>query len=86
LPVEEIQRAAVVLNTRESVKLIRNTIKDKIIGAKAVAPEGGELFMEDTLAVKYGFTATELAETFHPYLTMSKGIKIAAGDISSRNI
>lgn len=31
--------------------------------------------MKDTLAVKYGFMATELAETFHPYLTMSEGIK-----------
>ena len=34
--------------------------------------------MEAALAVKYGITATELAETFHPYLTMSEGIKIAA--------
>tara|TARA_R110001592_G_scaffold45430_3_gene145177 strand:- start:1877 stop:3622 length:1746 start_codon:yes stop_codon:yes gene_type:complete len=78
LPVEEIPRAAAALDTRGFVKLIRNTTNDKIIGARVVAPEGGELIMEAALAVKYGITATELAETFHPYLTMSEGIKIAA--------
>ena len=78
LPVEEIPRAAAALDTRGFVKLIRNTSNDKIIGARVVAPEGGELIMEAALAVKYGITATELAETFHPYLTMSEGIKIAA--------
>lgn len=78
LPVEEIPRAAAALDTRGFVKLIRNTENDKIIGARVVAPEGGELIMEAALAVKYGITATELAETFHPYLTMGEGIKIAA--------
>jgi mercuric reductase len=78
LPVEEIPRAAAALDTRGFVKLIRNADTDKIIGARVVAPEGGELIMEAALAVKYGITATELAETFHPYLTMSEGIKIAA--------
>jgi len=78
LPVSEIPRAAAALDTRGFVKLIRNTETDKIIGARIVAPEGGELIMEAVLAVKYGITATELAETFHPYLTMGEGIKIAA--------
>jgi len=78
LPVSEIPRAAAALDTRGFVKLIRNTTNDKIIGARVVAPEGGELIMEATLAVKYGITATELAATFHPYLTMGEGIKIAA--------
>jgi mercuric reductase len=78
LEVVEIPRAAAALDTRGFVKLIRNTTNDKIIGARVVAPEGGELIMEAALAVKYGITATELAETFHPYLTMSEGIKIAA--------
>ena len=78
LPVSEIPRAAAALDTRGFVKLIRNTDNDKIIGARVVAPEGGELIMEAALAVKYGITATELAETFHPYLTMGEGMKIAA--------
>ena len=78
LPVSEIPRAAAALDTRGFVKLIRNVANDKIIGARIVAPEGGELIMEVTLAIKHGITATELAETFHPYLTMGEGIKIAA--------
>ncbi len=34
--------------------------------------------MEISLAIKYGITATELARAFHPYLTLSEGIKLAA--------
>ena len=34
--------------------------------------------MEASLAIKYGITAKELASAFHPYLTLSEGIKLAA--------
>lgn len=78
LPLTEVPRAAAALDTRGFIKLIRNTNNDKIIGGRVVAPEGGELIMEIALAVKYGITASELAETFHPYLTLGEGVKIAA--------
>ena len=34
--------------------------------------------MEVTLAIKYGITVSELVKNFHPYLTLSEGIKLAA--------
>ena len=34
--------------------------------------------MQASLAIKYGISVTELAESFHPYLTLSEGIKLAA--------
>ena len=34
--------------------------------------------MEASLAIKYGIPVSELAQTFHPYLTMSEAIKLAA--------
>jgi mercuric reductase len=43
-----------------------------------LAPEGGELLMEVALAIRHGLTAQSLASTFHPYLTLSEGIKLAA--------
>ena len=78
LPLDEVPRALAALDTRGFIKLIRNTETDKLIGARVVAPEGGELIMEAVLAIKYGISASELAETFHPYLTLGEGIKIAA--------
>ena len=42
------------------------------------APEGGELVMEASLAIKYKIPVSALAEAFHPYLTMSEAIKLAA--------
>ncbi|MCF6243338.1 MAG: hypothetical protein L3J74_18625 [Bacteroidales bacterium] len=48
------------------------------MGARIVAPEGGELNMEISLAIKYGITAKELGAMMHPYLTLSEGLKLAA--------
>jgi mercuric reductase len=78
LPVAEIPRAAAALDTRGFIKLIRNSANNKLIGVRLVVPEGGELVMEASLAIKHGITVQELAESFHPYLTMSEGLKIAA--------
>ncbi len=61
-----------------SLKLIRNTETDKLIGARIVAPEGGELIQQLSMAIKYGITVKDLAESFYPYLTLSEGIKLAA--------
>lgn len=78
LPLSEVPRAIAALDTRGFIKLIRNPETDKLLGARIVAPEGGELIMELSLAIKYGITVTELAESIHPYLTLSEGIKLAA--------
>jgi mercuric reductase len=36
------------------------------------------MITEPTLAIKYGLTIEDLTGTFHPYLTLSEGIKLAA--------
>jgi len=78
IPLSEVPRSAAALDTRGFIKLIRNPETDKLLGARIVAPEGGELAMQASLAIKYGITVTELADSFHPYLTLSEGIKLAA--------
>ncbi len=78
LPLSEVPRSLVANDTRGFIKLIRNRETDKLLGARVVAPEGGELVMELSLAIKYGITVKELARSFHPYLTLSEGIKLAA--------
>lgn len=78
LPLSDVPRSIAASDTRGFVKLIRHPETDRLLGARIVAPEGGELIMELSLAVKYGITVTELAQTFHPYLTLGEGIKLAA--------
>ncbi len=75
---KDIPRALAARDTRGFIKLIRNTETDKLIGARVVAPEGGELIQMLSMAIKYGITVTDLAENLYPYLTMGEGIKLAA--------
>ncbi len=78
LELKEVPRSLVANDTRGFIKLIRNTKTDKLIGARIVAPEGGELIQHLSMAIKHGITITELAESFYPYLTLGEGIKLAA--------
>lgn len=78
MPLSEVPRSIAALDTRGFIKLIRNPDTDQLLGARIVAPEGSELIMELSLAIKYGITVTELASALHPYLTLAEGVKLAA--------
>ena len=78
LELKDVPRAIAANDTRGFIKLIRNPEMDKLIGARVVAPEGGELIQQLSMAIKYGITVKELAERFYPYLTLGEGIKLAA--------
>ena len=78
LELKDVPRAIAANDTRGFIKLIRNTVTDKLIGARVVAPEGGELIQQLSMAIKYGITVKDLADSFYPYLTLGEGIKLAA--------
>ena len=78
LKLKDIPRAIAARDTRGFIKLIRNTETDKLIGARIVAPEGGELIQMLSMAIKYEITVNELAENMYPYLTLGEGIKLTA--------
>jgi len=78
LPLEAVPRALAARNTKGFIKLIRDRQTDKLIGARILAAEGSELLMEISLAIKYGITVEQIKNMFHPYLTLSEGIKLAA--------
>lgn len=78
LELKDVPRAIAANDTRGFIKLIRNTQTDKLIGARIVAPEGGELIQQLSMAIKYGITVKDLADSFYPYLTLGEGIKLAA--------
>ncbi len=78
LPMTYVPRCIVSKDTRGWIKLLRNKQTKEIIGARIVAPEGSELTMEISLAIRHGVKSEEIAEAFHAYLTMSEAVKLAA--------
>ena len=78
MPLSEVPRNVAAKDTRGFIKLLRHAETDVLLGARIVAPEGGELVSQLTLAIKGGLTVADLAATFYPYLTQSEGIKLAA--------
>ncbi|MBW6481266.1 MAG: mercury(II) reductase [Bacteroidales bacterium] len=78
LELKDVPRAIAANDTRGFIKLIRNAETDKLIGARIVAPDGGELIQQLSMAIKYGITVKDLADSFYPYLTLGEGIKLAA--------
>jgi len=78
LPLEHVARSLAARDTRGFVKLVADAATRKIIGAHIIASEAGEMISEPALAVKFGLTIEDLTATFHPYLTLSEGIKLAA--------
>lgn len=78
LPLEHVPRALAARDTRGFIKLVADAGTKKIIGAHILAAEAGEMVTEAALAIKHGLTIEDLTSTFHPYLTLSEGIKLAA--------
>ncbi len=78
LQLSHVPRCLAAQDTRGFIRLIRNRDTDMLIGARILAPEGSELLMEVSLAIKHGITVKEIVSAFHPYLTLSEGIKLAA--------
>ncbi len=78
LPLSHVPRSIAARDTRGFVKLIRDPSTDLLLGARVLAPEGSELLMELSLAIRHSIPVAELASTLHPYLTLSESIKLVA--------
>lgn len=78
LPVDAIPRALVNRETKGLFKLVAEVGTGKLLGASIMAEGAGEVIQSAVLAIKYGISVDDLASTFHPYLTMVEGLKLAA--------
>jgi mercuric reductase len=78
LPLDAVPRALVNRDTAGVVKLVADAQTDRLLGVTVVADAAGEVIQSAVLAVKFGITTEQLASTFHPYLTMAEGLKLAA--------
>lgn len=82
LDLRNIPRALAARDKRGFIKLFRRKGSDELVGARILAPEGGEQIMEAALAIRHGIGVSELASAFHPYLTQAEGIKLCAQSFS----
>lgn len=56
------------------------TVKDRIVGAHALAPSAGELIHELALAIRFGVGIDELSELVHVYPTLATGFARIGAD------
>lgn len=78
LPLSAVPRALAANDQRGFIKLIRDPGTDKLLGARIVAPEGGELVQLLAMAIRHNIPVKELGGNLYPYLTLGEGIKLAA--------
>jgi len=73
-----VPRAITNHNTRGGIKIVADADTGKVLGVHALAETAGEMMLAATYAIKAGFTVTQLADTWAPYLTMAEGIRLTA--------
>lgn len=78
LQLKDVPRALAARDTRGLIKLVAEETTGRLVGAHVLADAAGEVIQEATLAIRFGLTITDIVETFHPYLTMVEGLKLAA--------
>lgn len=78
LDLENVPRALANFDTRGFIKLVAEAGSGRLLGAQALAHEGGEIIQSAALAIAQRMTVQELANTLFPYLTMVEGLKLCA--------
>ena len=78
LPLEAVPRALANRETTGLIKLVADEATGRLLGAHILAEGAGEVIQAAVMAIKYRATVDEIADTYHPYLTMAEGLKLAA--------
>ena len=78
LPLEAVPRALANRETTGVIKLVADEATGRLLGAHILAEGAGEVIQAAVMAIKYRATTDEIADTYHPYLAMAEGLKLAA--------
>lgn len=78
LPLEAVPRALVDHATTGLVKLVAEETSGRLLGAHLLADGAGDVIQAAIMAIKHRATVDEIADTFHPYLTMAEALKLTA--------
>src|SRR5713226_2092489 len=78
LPMSAVPRALVNRDTRGFMKIVAEAGSGKILGASMVADGAGDVIHSAVLAIQFGLTTDDVANTWAPYLTFAEAFKLAA--------
>jgi mercuric reductase len=78
LPMAMVPKALAIRDTRGLVKMVVDDETGRILGVHWVAPLAADLIHEATLAVRFGLTVRDVADTIHVYPTLSEALKLVA--------
>jgi len=78
LELAQVPRALANFDPRGFIELVAESGSGRLLGARILAPQAGEMIQTAALALKQGMSVDDLADTLFPYLTMVEGIKLCA--------
>ncbi len=74
----DVAKAHVMGDRRGAILLCSERGSGRVLGVQILAPRAADIIHEATLAVRFGLTVQDLAETVHVYPTISDGLRLAA--------
>lgn len=78
LGLDQVPRALANFDTRGFVRLIAEAGSGRLLGARVVAHNGGEIVQTAALAIRARMTVDDLAAELFPYLTLAESLKLCA--------
>jgi mercuric reductase len=78
LELEHVPRALANFDTRGFIRLVAEAGSGRLLGARVVAHNGGEIVQTAALAIRSRMTVDELGDTLFPYLVMAEGLRLCA--------
>jgi dihydrolipoamide dehydrogenase len=77
-------RARAMGDTEGFVKILADTITDRVLGVHIVGPDAGTLIAEAAMAIEFGASAEDIARTCHAHPTLNEAVKEAALAVDGR--
>ena len=79
-------RAKTIDEPEGFVKILADSVTDKVLGAHIIGPHAGEMIAEMSVAMEFGASSEDIARTCHAHPTFSEAIKEAALSVDKRQI
>jgi mercuric reductase len=78
IPASAIPKAHVTGELRGAIKIVAEQGSGRILGVHLCLHRGADIINEAALAIRFGMTVGQLAETLHVYPSMGEGLKLCA--------
>jgi mercuric reductase len=75
---EDVSKAHVMGERKGGILLLAERGSGRVLGVQMLAPRAADVIHEAALAVRFGLTVYDLAQTIHIYPTISEGLRLAA--------